>query len=68
MTIRREKGNIVITIPDTFSDDSVQRLLDYLKYQELSQKSTALQDDVEKLSKQVNSSWWMQNKARFLVK
>ena len=68
MIVNRENGNIIITIPDTLSDSSVQRLLDYIRYQELAQKSLAKQNEVDALAEEVNSEWWAKNKSRLLSK
>jgi uncharacterized protein YdaL len=43
----------------------LQRLLDYLKYRELTSSSQAKQSDIDALAKEVNKNWWNNNKQRF---
>lgn len=45
----------------------LQRLLDYLIYQELTASSQAKQSDVDALAKEVNKNWWDNNKHRFIT-
>jgi hypothetical protein len=40
--------------------------LNYLRYKEIVAKSKATQEDVEKLAREVNRSWWEKNKHHFL--
>ncbi|MEM1321963.1 MAG: hypothetical protein AAGG75_17005, partial [Bacteroidota bacterium] len=63
---QRQGGEIIIRIPDNVDIQSLQRLIDYLKYNDVSSKSNATQDDVDQLSSQVNKNWWKENKGRLL--
>ena len=65
MTIQRKNGNVIITLPETMDADSLQRVLDFIKYSQATQNSKAKQDDVDELAKEVNSSWWSENKHLF---
>ena len=66
MTLVKEKGNVIITIPSSFlKDDDVQRLLDYIRYKAIVSKSKATQKDIDKLAIQANKGWWEKNKLRF---
>ena len=66
MTIQRREGEIIIKIPDNVDLKSLQRLVNYLTYNELTVGSNAEQDKVDELSSQVNKNWWESNKDRFL--
>lgn len=67
MIVTRENNEIVIRIPDTITDlDGLQDLLDYLVYRSIVTKSTATEEQIDELSREVNSSWWAENKHRFL--
>ncbi|MEM6262464.1 MAG: hypothetical protein AAGI38_08155 [Bacteroidota bacterium] len=37
-----------------------------MKYKEIATNSKASQEDADQLAKEVNQSWWEQNKNRFL--
>ncbi len=66
MIIERTEKEILIRIPNTINIEGAQRIIDYIKYQELTSKSEATQEDVDVLAKQVNKLWWKKNKHRFL--
>lgn len=66
MTIERVNNEIVIRIPDIVDPDKLQRLINYLIYQEATSESKAKQEDVNQLSSEVNKNWWEKNKNRFL--
>jgi hypothetical protein len=59
------KDKITITIPSSIDRFGLQRIIDYLKYLELTSKSKATQADADKLAEETNSSWWEANKSRF---
>jgi len=65
MTIQHTKDEIIIRIPSNINVEAVQRLLNYLRYQEVTANSKAEQEDVDSLAKAVNKGWWEQNKHRF---
>ncbi len=46
----------------------MQDLLDYIAYLVVSSKSTATQEAVDKLAREVNKNWWEKNKDKFLNK
>lgn len=66
MTIERKDKEILIRLPDTFDVDDIQRMLDYLRFKELTKDSKAEQEEVDTMSSEVNSEWWNKNKDRFL--
>lgn len=66
MTIERVNNEIVIRIPDIVDPEMLQRLINYLLYQEATSKSQAKQEDVDQLASEINKNWWEKNKGRFL--
>ena len=66
MTIQRRGNEIIIRIPDNVDINSLQRLVNYLTYSELTKDSEATQEDVDNLSSMINRNWWKANKDRFL--
>jgi hypothetical protein len=66
MIIERRKKEILIRIPNTVDIEGAQRIIDYIRYQEATSKSKATQEDVDKLSDDVNGKWWEENKNVFL--
>jgi hypothetical protein len=67
MTVRRNsKNEVVITLPSQMKSETVQILLDYVRYLELAEGSKATQKDADALANEVNSSWWRKNRKRIL--
>ena len=66
MIIERRKKEILIRIPNSVDIEGAQRIIDYIRYQEVTSKSKATQEDVDKLSEDVNGKWLEENKNVFL--
>jgi len=63
---RKTSDKITITVSASVDSFGLQRLIDYIKYLEATSKSNAKQSDVDKLSDEVNASWWEKNRQRFI--
>lgn len=66
MIIERTNKEILIRIPNTVDIDDAQRIIDYIRYQELTSKSKASQKEVDNLAEEANQNWWKKNKDNFL--
>jgi hypothetical protein len=66
MIIERTDKEILIRIPNSVDIEGAQRIIDYIRYQEITSKSEATQEAVDKLAKEVNRDWWDKNKDNFL--
>lgn len=66
MIIERTSKEILIRIPNTVDLEGAQRIIDYIRYQEVTSKSKAKQADVDKLADNINKGWWEKNKDTFL--
>ncbi|MEY3239088.1 MAG: hypothetical protein RIR11_526 [Bacteroidota bacterium] len=66
MTIERTADAIIVRLPTNINIEEIQRFLNYLRYKEIIAKSKATQEDVDQLAREINKSWWENNKHRFL--
>ena len=66
MIIERTDKEILIRIPNDINIESAQRINDYIRYLEITSKSQAIQEDVDKLAREINKAWWNKNKGKFL--
>ncbi|MEZ4830241.1 MAG: hypothetical protein R3C61_28745 [Bacteroidia bacterium] len=66
MNIQTINNQIIITLPANIDMEGVQRLINYLLYKEATKDSKAMQEDIDKLAREVNKQWWIENKQRFL--
>ena len=66
MIIERTDKEILIRIPNSVDIEGAQRIIDYIRYQEVTSKSEAKQSEVDKVAESVNREWWGKNKDTFL--
>ena len=68
MTVRRNnKDEVVITLPPKMKSETVQIVLDYVRYLELAEGSMATQKQADALADEINASWWRKNRKRILM-
>ncbi|MBT0809919.1 hypothetical protein KIH41_01340 [Litoribacter ruber] len=66
MKIEKIDNEIVIRVSDETDLTGLERLLDFLKLRETTSKSKITADQIDELSKDIKTSWWEKNKAKFL--
>jgi len=66
MTIQRTDKEIIIRFPSSINTKELQDLIDYLSYKEATGNSKTKQNEVDKLSKEIKSNWWNDNKSRLI--
>ena len=66
MIIEKTPTEVIIRLPANVSVEGVERLLDYLTYQEAIAGSLATPDQIDTLAADVNRQWWERNKDRLL--
>jgi hypothetical protein len=67
MIIERTEKEILIRIPNSIDVEGAQRIIDYIRYLELTSKSSASQEFVDELANNVNRDWWEKNKDSFIL-
>ena len=58
MIIERQNNEILVRFKVGTKATRIQTILDYLRYEELASKSTATEDDINKLVKEVKKGRW----------
>lgn len=66
MQIERTNNEIVIRLPIGTNLIGVQKLLDYIKFREIASRSKASQDQIDELARESKSTWWSENKSRYV--
>jgi len=66
MQIERTNKEILIRLSPGTDLVGLQRILDYLKFREIASKSKVSQKQIDELSTKSKSSWWSENKSRFV--
>jgi hypothetical protein len=66
MTIEKlNNKQITITFSEVLNDFGMQRLVDFVKFIEMTSKANVKQKDIDDLANEVNENWWIKNKDRF---
>jgi hypothetical protein len=58
MIVERQNNEILVRFAAGTKASKIQTILDYLRYEELTSKSTATEKDVEKLTKEAKKGRW----------
>lgn len=66
MRVEQTDKEIIIKVSSAKDLSGLDRILDYLKFWEIASKSEALPDEIESLAKESKSTWWEENKRRFV--
>ena len=66
MLVERTKKEVIIRLPASVNTEDLQDFLNYARYKELTAGFKADQKEVDKLSGQINSKWWIKNRAKVI--
>ena len=66
MVIERNRSEIIIRVPSFVNIEGLQRMLDYLTYQEATAKNEASAEDIDNLVKEVKKGRWTARKELLL--
>ena len=66
MIVERANNQIVIKVSRNVDTFGFQRITDYLEYLEITSKTTAIQEDADKLDDELNENWWAKNRKNFI--
>jgi len=66
MEIERTEREIIFRIPPNVDTLGLQRIIDYLRYKEVTANSNANQNKVDKIAEESKVNWWKENKSKFI--
>lgn len=66
MVIERTKNEVLLRLPANFDTESLQRIINYLKYKEAIKNSAATEKQANDLANESKNNWWKANKERFI--
>lgn len=66
MDIERTNDSIIFKLPANIDTVGLQKIIDYLKYKEATAESNCDQSDIDKIAEASKSSWWKENKDKFI--
>ena len=66
VNITKDYYQIRIPISEAFDNPNIRRFLDFLRIEQVADKSKADKKDIEELSEDVKESWWQENGEKWL--
>jgi hypothetical protein len=66
VSVNKDFYEIKIPVEEANNIESIRRFIDYLRIREISSKSTATDEEIAKLSKDINKDFWQNNKDKLL--
>lgn len=61
MIVERTSKEVIIRLPSTMDTEDLQDFLNYMRYKELTAGFKVSQEEVDKLSAEINHDWWENN-------
>lgn len=66
MQVERLNNEILIRVPANTDLLGLQRILDYVRFREITSKSKATEEEIENIARESKSGWWKENKSNFV--
>ena len=67
ITVEKTDADLRVTIPkDAVPPKRLNALLDWLRLEELAQRSRLSEDDASRLADELKAGWWAANRDRFI--
>ncbi len=66
MTIERTDKEIIFRLPSDIDTESLQRILDYLKFRESVKDSVGTEEQSNLLADELKKVWWKEYKHRYI--
>lgn len=66
VVVERTNEEFILRIPLDMDLQSLQRVVDYLKFKEIVKNSAGTEDEANRLADESKKDWWRRNKVRFI--
>lgn len=66
MVIERSKNEILFRLPTTIDTESLQKIINFLKYKEAIKESKASENQANDLADESKKNWWKENKSKYI--
>ncbi len=66
MVLERTAHEVIIRLPANINWEDLELMIRFIKYKQNVSKSSATQEEIDQLARDVNKQWWEENKQRFL--
>ena len=66
MVVERTDTEVIIRLSPLVNTEDLQTFLNYARYKELTSNFTSKQEEVNKLTEEINASWWKENRNKLI--
>ncbi|MBS4072414.1 hypothetical protein CLV31_10622 [Algoriphagus aquaeductus] len=66
MQIERTEKEIIIRVSSKTDLSGLQRILDFIRVKEMGAENMVSDVEIEELARESKSTWWKENKSRFI--
>jgi|LSPZ01.1.fsa_nt_gi hypothetical protein len=66
MIAEQINDEIILHIPSSLNREDLQRLIDLIRLKEATARSTADQEDINRIAQESKQGWWAANRNRFI--
>ena len=66
MTVERTDNEVIIRLPEFMNFEAMQKTIDLISLKEITARSTATQEDIDRLAGEANKGWWAKNRSKYL--
>ena len=66
MLVERTSKEVIIRLPASVDTEDLQDFLNYARYKELTANFKTDQNDVDKITNDINAKWWTKNRSKLI--
>ena len=66
MLVERTSKEVIIRLPASVDTEDLQDFLNYARYKELTANFKTDQNEVDKITNDINAKWWNKNRSKLI--
>ena len=66
MLVERTSKEVIIRLPASVDTEDLQDFLNYARYKELTANFKTDQNEVDKITNDINAKWWTKNRSKII--
>ena len=66
MLVERTSKEVIIRLPASVDTEDLQDFLNYARYKELTANFKTDQNEVDKITNEINAKWWTKNRSKLI--
>ena len=66
MLVERTSKEVIIRLPASVDTEDLQDFLNYARYKELTANFKTDQNEVDKITNDINAKWWTKNRSKLI--